>query len=90
MGLTNALATFMCMMNNLLVDMLDKGVVIFLDDILIYSTAVEEHFELWEKVFTRLGKYAFYCKLEKCSFFQKTTTFLGFNITPLCALVMPR
>ena len=41
MGLTNAPAIFMQIMNNLFVDMLDKGVVVFLDDILIYSTMVE-------------------------------------------------
>ena len=50
----NAPATFMQTMNNLFMDMLDKGVVIFLDDVLIYSTMVEEHFELLEKVFTCL------------------------------------
>ena len=43
-------------------DMLDKGVVVFLDDILIYSTMVEEHFELLEKVFAHLHKYKLYCK----------------------------
>ena len=68
MGLTNAPAKFMQTMNNLFVDMLDKGVIVFLDDMLIYSTMVEEHFELLEKVFTCLHKYEFYCKLKKCSF----------------------
>ena len=61
-------------------DMLDKGVIVFLDDVLIYSTMVEEHFELLEKVFTCLCKYKFYCKLKKCSFQQWMTTFLGFDI----------
>ena len=62
--------------------MLDQGVVVFLDDMLIYSTMAEEHFELLEKVFARLRKYEFYCKLKKCSFLWWTTTFLGFDITP--------
>ena len=62
--------------------MLDKGVIVFLDDMLIYSTMVEEHFELLEKVFAHLCKYEFYCKLKKWSFLQWTTTFLGFNIMP--------
>ena len=48
MGLTNAPAMFMKMMNNLFADMLDKGVIVFLDEVLIYSTTVEEHFELLE------------------------------------------
>ena len=68
MGLTNVPATFMRMMNNLFADMLDKGVIVFLDDMLIYSTMVEEHFELLEKVFACLRKHKFYCKLKKCSF----------------------
>ena len=73
---------FMLMMNNLLEDMLDKRVVVFLDDILICSTMVEEHFELLEKLFACLHMYKFYCKLKKCSFLQRTTTFLGFDVTP--------
>ena len=63
-------------------DMLDIGVVVFLDGKLIYSTIVEKHFELLAKVFACLYKCKFYCKLKKCSFLQRTTTFLGFDITP--------
>ena len=59
MGLMNAPATFMQMMNNLLEDMLDKGVVVFLGDVLIYRTMVKEHFELVEKEFIDLHKYTF-------------------------------
>ena len=77
MGLMNMPAIFMQMMNNLFMDILDKELVVFLDDILIYSTTVKEHFKLLEKVFPCLYKHAFYCKLKKCSFLQKTTTFLG-------------
>ena len=67
MGLTNAPAIFMQTMNNLFMDLLDNAVVVFLDDILMYSTMVEENFILLEKVFSCLRKYEFYCKL-KCSF----------------------
>ena len=70
MGLMNVPATFMWMMNNLFADMLDKGVIVFLDNLLIYSTMVEEHFEILEKVFAHLCNYEFYCKLKKCSFLQ--------------------
>ena len=62
--------------------MLDKGVIVLLDDVLIYNTTAEEHFELLEKVFACLHKYKFYCKLKKCSFLRQTTTFLGFDIMP--------
>ena len=46
MGLTNAPVTFMRTMNSLIVDMLDKGVIVFLDDVLIYSTMAKEHFKI--------------------------------------------
>ena len=81
MGLKNVPATFMQTMNNLFVDMLDKEVVVFLDDVLIYSIMAEKHFELLEKVFVYLYKYEFYCKLKKCSFLLRTTTLLGFDVT---------
>ena len=60
MGLTNAPETFMQMMNNLFIDMLDKVAVVLLDNILINSTIAEEHFKLLEKVFTCLYKHEFY------------------------------
>ena len=82
MGLTNVPETFMQTINNLFVDMLDKRVVVFLDDMLIYGTMVEKHFELLENVFACLYNYEFHCKLKKCSFLQWTTTFLGIDITP--------
>ena len=62
--------------------MLDKEVVVFLDDVLMYSTIVEEQFKLLEKVFTRLHKHEFYCKLKKYRFLQRTITNLRFDITP--------
>ena len=82
MGLMNAPATFMPTMNNLFLDLLDFGVVVFLDDILMYSCTVNEHFTLLEKVLACLHQYTFYCKLKKCSFLHNSKTFLGFNITP--------
>ena len=42
---------------------------------------MEEHFVLLEKVFAHLHKSKFYFKLKKCSILQRTTTFLGFDIT---------
>ena len=81
MGPTNTLETFMQTINNLLIDILAKKVVLFLDDILIYCYTAEEYFKPLKKVFICLQKHTFFCKLKKCSFFQKTTIFLGFNIT---------
>ena len=82
MGLTNELETFMWMINNLFMNILDKVVIVFLDDLLIHSTMAEEHFELLERVFAYLRKYKFYCQLKKCSFLQWTAPFLGFDIMP--------
>ena len=78
----NMLAMFMKTINNLFMDMLVKEVVVFLDGVLIYSTMMEKHFELLEKVLAYLCKHVFSHKLKKCSFLQKTATFLGFDITP--------
>ena len=80
MGRTNVPEVFMQTRTNLLMDMLVKKVIVFLDDILIYSIIVEEHFKLLKKVFTYLHKTVFYFKLKKCSFLQKTSTSLGFDI----------
>ena len=82
MGLTNAPATFMRTMNNLFSDMLDSGVAVFLDNILVYSGTVDEHFKLLEQVLACLRQYTFYSKLKKCSFLRNSTTFFGFNVTP--------
>ena len=53
-GLTNALATFMRTMNNLFSDVLDRGVVAFMDDVLIYSSTIKKHEQLLKAVFSRL------------------------------------
>ena len=53
-GLCNAPATFMRTMNNLFADLLDKGVIVFLDDILIYSSTLDEHNRLLALVLDRL------------------------------------
>ena len=81
-GLTNAPATFMRSMNNLFGQLLDRGVLVFLDDILIYSGSQEEHVRLLREVLQLLRQHQFYCKLKKCTFFRDSTTFLGFEITP--------
>ena len=82
MGLTNAPAIFMQTMNNLFSDMLNFGMAVFLDDVLMHSHMVKEHFVLLEKVLVCLYEYMFYCKLKKCSFLCNNTTFLSFDVTP--------
>ena len=56
-GLVNAPATFQAMMNKILREFLDHGVVVYLDDILIYSKNEEEHIELVKKVLDRLANH---------------------------------
>ena len=65
MGLTNAQAIFMRMMNNLFKDMLDQGVVIFFGDMLIYSTMSEGDFKLLEKVLACPTKVRIFLQTEK-------------------------
>ena len=61
MGHMNAPATFMQTMNNLFSNMFNSGVVVFLDDILVYLHTVTEYFILLEKVVARLHQCIFYC-----------------------------
>jgi hypothetical protein len=68
-GLTNAPATFMCLMNNVLNKFLDKFVLVFIDDILIYSKNREEHEEHLKIVLQVLREHQLYAKFSKCSFF---------------------
>ena len=82
MGLTNAPVTFMWAMNNLFTNLLDQGIIVFVNDILVYSHTRDEHIQLLHMVFGKLFEYQLYCKLKKCSFFHTNTTFLGFVVTP--------
>jgi hypothetical protein len=76
-GLTNAPAAFMDLMHKIFRDMLDKGVVIFLDDILIYYKSAEEHERLLREVFTRLRDNKLYCKEPKCELWRTEVAILG-------------
>ena len=67
-GLTNALAHFMYLMNSVFMPELDKFVVVFIDDILIYSKNKKEHAEHLRVVLTRLREHRLYAKFSKCDF----------------------
>lgn len=75
--LTNAVTTFMCLMNNMLIKYLDKFVLVFIDDILIYSKTKEEHEEHLKLVMQVLREHWLYAKYNKCNFFQKKIHYLG-------------
>eukprot|EP00253_Pinus_taeda_P019676 PITA_19676 len=80
-GLTNAPATFMCLMNNIFHQYLDRFVLIFIDDILIYSCTIEEHQEHLRMVLQTLREHQLYAKFSKCDFSKEEIQYLGHVIT---------
>ena len=68
--LTNALATFMCLMNSVFNKYLYKFFLVFLDDILIYSKNEEEHEENLRLTLQLLREHQLYVKLSKCDFYR--------------------
>ncbi|KAI5347847.1 hypothetical protein L3X38_000734 [Prunus dulcis] len=79
-GLTNAPTTFCTLMNKVFHPFLDKFVVVYIDDIVVYSNSLEEHLEHLQKVFHVLRENQLYVKREKCSFVQEEVEFLGHKI----------
>jgi len=80
-GLTNAPAHFMYLMNSVFMPELDKFVVVFIDDILIFSKNEEEHAEHLRIVLQRLREHKLYAKFSKCEFWLKKVRFLGHVIS---------
>jgi hypothetical protein len=80
-GLTNALAYFMNFMNKVFMEELDKFVVVFIDDILIYSQGAEEHEQHLRVILNKLRAHELYAKFSKCEFWLQEVTFLGHIIT---------
>jgi hypothetical protein len=76
-GLMNAPAYFMYLMNSVFMDYLDKFVVVFIDDILIYSQNEQEHEEHLRNILQRLRDCQLYAKLSKCEFWISEVLFLG-------------
>jgi hypothetical protein len=80
-GLTNAPAYFMYLMNSVFMKELDKFIVVFIDDILIYSKNLKDHAKHLHVVLQRLRDHHLYAKFSKCEFWLDTVKFLGHTIS---------
>ena len=81
-GLTNAPGAFQRHMNTIFADMLDVCVIVYLDDILVYSGNPEEHTKQVREVLQRLRKHGLFAKGEKCSFDVDRIEYLGYMMGP--------
>jgi hypothetical protein len=88
-GLTNAPTYFMYLMNSIFMLELDKFVIMFIDDILIYLENEEDHAEHIRIVLTRLREHQLYAKFSKCEFWLKRVPFLGHMLSKSGILVDP-
>ena len=81
-GLTNSPATFMTIMQHIFRHLLDKFIIIYIDDLLIYSNNREEHEDHLRQVFEILRQNKLYAKITKCDFFKESVEYLGHIISP--------
>lgn len=81
-GLKNAPSTFQRAMDNVLRGLQGKICLVYMDDIIIYSTSLQEHLDSLKQVFDRLISYNMKIQLDKSEFLQKTVEFLGHVVTP--------
>ena len=80
-GLTNAPAAFQQFMNNIFSDLLDVCVMIYLDNILIYSNNMSEHHWHVKEVLKHLCKAGLYAKAEKCEFYSESVEYLEYILS---------
>ena len=88
--LTNEPATFMSLMNRVFKQFLDSFVIVFIDDILVYSKSEKEHANHLRTVLGILGKQRLYAKFSKCEFWLKLVAFLGHVVSKEGVMVDPQ
>ncbi|XP_040364306.1 uncharacterized protein LOC121049919 [Rosa chinensis] len=88
-GLTNAPSTFQSLMNDVFRDMLRKHVLVFFDDILVYSSSLEEHIQHLSQVFTRMQEHNLKVKMSKCTFGADSVEYLGHIVSAKGVAVDP-
>jgi hypothetical protein len=79
-GLTNAPTTFMWVMNDLFRPFIDEFVIVYLDDILIFSRTREEHVQHVRKILSTLQREKLFVKLSKCEFGKTSLVYLGYIV----------
>ena len=77
MGLCNAPSHFQHVMHHIFFDILDCRVLVYLDDVLIYSHTLEEHHKLLRAVFAKLKEFKLHIKESKCHLLMASVEFLG-------------
>ena len=80
----------MCMMNNIFSKYLDEFVLVFIDDILVYSKSKEEHEEHLGIVLRVLREHQLYAKFSKCDFYKTQIQYLGHIISETRIVVDPK
>jgi len=80
-GLTNASVAFQQFINNIFSNLLDVCVVIYLDNILIYSNNISKHHQHIKEVLKYLHKASFYTKVKKCKFHSELVEYLGYILS---------
>jgi len=80
--LTNTPAAFQCFMNNVFSNLLDVYIIVYLDDILIYSDDIMQYWSYVKEILKQLCKPGLYVKVEKCEFYSDFVEYIDYVLSP--------